>query len=262
MTPLPRGWYCLIEAVPFAGAEQMARDAGLRDLAAMLGAPILRLYTWLPACISFGAHESAARRFSPQAIATLGLDVVRRPSGGRAVLHRSDLTYAVALPAAALPALADTLDGVHQIVAAALDALGLAASAAPRRRAPAPDAGGICFDAPLGGELLLDGRKVLGSAQHVAGGVLLQHGSLLLQDGQADLHRCLDAAPASAAPPATQTISAALGRSIAFPEMADLLLAAWTRATGPTRPLATAAVAAAAAPHRAQFADPAWTWRR
>lgn len=64
MTRLPARWRCLLEAVPFAGAEQMARDAGLRDLATSLDVPLLRLYTWQPACVSFGAHEAAARRFS------------------------------------------------------------------------------------------------------------------------------------------------------------------------------------------------------
>lgn len=161
-----------------------------------------------------------------------------------------------------MPPLADTLDGVHEIFAAALAALGLAATSAPRRRAPAPDGGGVCFDAPLGGELLLDGRKVLGSAQHLAAGALLQHGSLLLTDGQADLLRGLRQHAPDAAPPATHTVSDALARPIAFPEMAAVLLDAWARTVGMLEPLDPSAVAAAAAPHRARFADPAWTWRR
>lgn len=259
---LPRGWHVLIEPVALPGAEQMARDAGLRAVALALEAPVLRLYSWRPACVSFGAHEAAARRFSPTAIRAAGLDAVRRPTGGRAVLHRDDLTYAIATPPSLQTSLVDLLDDVHQCVALALAALGLAAHAAPKRRAPAPDAGGICFDAPLGGELLLDGRKVLGSAQHRGADGTLQHGSLLLADPQSRLSALRLGPHASAVPDAIATVATALGRPIAFGEMAPLLLQAWMEATGPIMPLDTEQVADAAAPHRASYADPAWTWRR
>jgi lipoate-protein ligase A len=262
MRRLPSGWHCLVEAAPLPGAEQMARDAGLRTLAAAHGAPMLRLYGWSPACISFGAHEAAQRRFSPEAIAALGFDAVRRPTGGRAVLHRDDLTYAVALPPDADIGLEGLLAGVHQIFAAALARLGVASQAAPRRRAPAPDGGGICFDAPVGGELLLDGAKLLGSAQHQGATGILQHGSLLLADGQHDLRRVRREDLSMPADAPIATVGTALGRPIRFDEMAACLTAAWTDATGDLQPLHADAVHDAAGPHRAQFSDPAWTWRR
>jgi lipoate-protein ligase A len=288
---LPEVWRVLVEATPRSGAEQMARDEGLLVLAAESGVPHLRLYAWQPACVSFGAHEAALRRLDPTALEAHGLDVVRRPTGGRAVLHRDELTYAVAVPAALVSDTASLLAAVHDRFAAALAALGLRAAAAPRRRAPAPDGGGICFDAAVGGELLLlagDGTalgKALGSAQRRTAAGLLQHGSLLLADDQATLLACTRASVADGSSPAAgiATVARALGRPIAWREAADALLAAWPATTTgtataarstPTTGTATAAwpattsaadpaaLDAAAAPYRARYADPAWTWRR
>ncbi len=260
---LPRGWRVLVDEPPCTGVEQMARDEALLDLAVSSGAPCLRLYGWAPACISFGAHEAALRRFDPALVTAAGLDAVRRPTGGRAVLHRDDLTYAVALPLRMAPELTALLDAVHAVFADALRLLGATALPAPRRRAPAPDGGGICFDAAVGGELVLPAGTVLGSAQRRTAHGVLQHGSLLLTDDQrmlASLLRTTGDAPSDAAGAAT--LSAALGRAVPFHEAADALRSAWTRATGPIEPLDRAALLAAAAPHRTRFADAAWTWRR
>lgn len=261
---LPRGWCLLDEAEPRTGAEQMARDAALRGLAVAIGAPILRLYRWAPACVSFGAHEAAARRFDAAHFSALGFDAVRRPTGGRAVLHADELTYGIAIPPALAPSPALLLAAVHTVIGAALKRLGIVVAAAPRRRAPAPDGGGICFDAAVGGELLANGAKLVGSAQHVGAGGTLQHGSILLADDQTRLHTLLRA-PADAATSAAGTVTtvrACLGRSVAPDEMAAALLAAWAEATGTPERLAPAQLDAAAEPYRARYADPAWTWRR
>lgn len=260
---LPRGWRVLDESEPRPGAEQMARDAALRELAAAEGVPLLRLYRWRPACVSFGAHERALRRFDPARVAALGLDAVRRPTGGRAVLHADELTYALALPPALALAPALLLDAVHAVIAAALGSLGVRTEAAPRRRAPAPDGGGICFDAAIGGELLAHGAKLVGSAQQIGREGTLQHGSVLLADDQSRLQAKPRAAAIGAGPDrGITTVAACVGRSVAPDEMAAALLAAWSAATGPVQPLAAAVLDAAAEPHHARFADPAWTWRR
>jgi lipoate-protein ligase A len=105
---------------------------------------------------------------------------VRRATGGRAVLHGADLTYAVIAPAAALPA---GLDATYQRIGAALRqalaALGVACEPAPRPEAAAK-AGFDCFAAPAAHEVCAGGRKLAGSAQRRAGGGVLQHGSLRL----------------------------------------------------------------------------------
>ena len=77
----------------------MAIDQALLDLAAGEGRAFLRLYRWAPAALSFGRNEPALRRYDRAAIERLGLNPVRRPTGGRAVWHADELTYAVAAPA-------------------------------------------------------------------------------------------------------------------------------------------------------------------
>ncbi|MFN2315176.1 MAG: biotin/lipoate A/B protein ligase family protein, partial [Gemmatimonadales bacterium] len=129
----------------------MAIDRALLDLAAGEGAVVMRLYRWHPHCLSFGRHEPALRRYDRERIAALGLDTVRRPTGGRAVWHARELTYAVAAPEATLGGLRDAYQQIHQWLAAAIHRLGApAALAAPPEHTPGP-ADGACFAAPVGG---------------------------------------------------------------------------------------------------------------
>jgi lipoyl(octanoyl) transferase len=161
----------------------MAVDATLLERAVQSGEGWLRLYTWEPHCLSFGRHEPATRRYDVARIREMGLDTVRRPTGGRAVWHSSELTYAIAAPCRRLGSLQDAYLEIHRMIAEALQQLGLAASLAPRTRAAMLDAG-ACFAQAAGGEVLVEGQKVVGSAQLRRGGALLQHGSILLRDEQ------------------------------------------------------------------------------
>src|SRR5687768_9071128 len=77
-------WHLWLDVTPRAGYRNMAIDSALLALAERDGTGFVRLYRWFPACISFGRHESAARRYDRVRIEGLGLDVVRRPTGGRA----------------------------------------------------------------------------------------------------------------------------------------------------------------------------------
>ena len=86
------------------GWQNMAIDHALLDRGAG-GERWLRLYRWSPGCLSFGRHEPALRRYDRGRIESLSLDTVRRPTGGRAVWHAEELTYAVAAPSEALGAL-------------------------------------------------------------------------------------------------------------------------------------------------------------
>lgn len=159
----------------------MAIDQTLLDRAAA-GERWLRLYGWAPPCLSFGRHEPAARRYDASRVAALGLDAVRRPTGGRAVWHAREVTYCVATRCG-LDSLRESYLEIHRMVRDALRSLGVAAELAPRSRAIAVDAG-ACFARPAGGEIMVEGRKVVGSAQLRQGDALLQHGSILLGDGQ------------------------------------------------------------------------------
>jgi len=244
----------------------MAMDRSLLHLADRDGIAALRLYAWAPYCVSFGRHEPALRRYDRARIASLGLDTVRRPTGGRAVWHAAELTYAIAAPTALLGTLGDAYGRVHRVFADALARLGVTAALAPRpARAAAPDAG-ACFSQPAGGELLVAGRKVLGSAQLRVGSALLQHGSLLLAGDQSLIGALGCDAPspfASAAEIAGERGGELpLGRRVTFEEAIAAVSAAAAEAWAVEPFDAAEEFAADAARAYPEFRDPAWTWRR
>jgi lipoate-protein ligase A len=156
-------------------------DALLR--AAREGIAFFRCYRWRPACLSFGRNEPAVARYDADAIAARGLDTVRRPTGGRAVWHDAEVTYAVAGPVRVFGSLAQTYQAVHAVIADGLRALGVPATLAAGGPTLPPDAG-ACFASPAGGEVIVHGRKLVGSAQVREGDAFLQHGSILLVDRQ------------------------------------------------------------------------------
>src|SRR5207244_2928401 len=173
-----------LDAAGRSGAENMAIDTALLDRANGEGLSFLRLYRFDPPCLSLGRNEPAAR-YDHTEIARRGLDVVRRPTGGRAVWHEHEVTYAVAAPIATFGGLRGAYHAIHARLAAALHTLGVAATLAPDRlTARPPDRRGSCFAAPVGGEVLVGGRKLVGSAQVCEGRAFLQHGSILLAGSQ------------------------------------------------------------------------------
>src|ERR1051326_1121854 len=96
-------WTLLLDA-PRPGFENMALDAALLDQACEEGAAFLRLYRWAPPCLSFGRHEPALRRYDCERIRSLGLDCVRRPTGGRAAADGPEARSAGAAPPAPVSA--------------------------------------------------------------------------------------------------------------------------------------------------------------
>ena len=243
------GWNLLLDSEPHPGSVNMAVDQALLDDAGRTGLAFLRLYRWDPPCLSFGRNEPALARYDRAEIERRGLAVVRRPTGGRAVWHQQELTYAVAAPITAFGALGETYLAIHERLAAALRSLGVPAAVAPPASVPSL-ATGACFAASVGGEIVGNGRKIVGSAQVREGNAFLQHGSILL-DGSQDVIRAVTRGPA--APAGEITLRALTGRRITFAEVADAIVAHWTPAPVP---------AAGPAPDGFQFADPRWTWRR
>ena len=113
-------WQLLIDADGHSGAENMASDQAVLDEADRVGASFLRLYRWNPPCLSFGRNEAAARHYDRARIERLGIAVVRRPTGGRAVWHEHEVTYAVAAPVAAFGSLRAAYCAIHERLAEAL----------------------------------------------------------------------------------------------------------------------------------------------
>lgn len=255
----------LIDTPPAPGAWNMAVDEALAASVAGGGAPVLRFYRWEPACLSLGRNQPARGRYDLAALAAAGIDVVRRPTGGRAVLHRRELTYSAAAPAALLGAPRQAYAAINRALVAGLRRLGAAVSLQPSTgaRAPIPSLS-PCFAEPVEGEVVAAGRKLVGSAQRVLGSVLLQHGSLPLHDDQSTVAALLaDPDPAAAeAPPAT--LSEVLGREPAWEELTAALAAGWEESLGAVLTadgLAEAECAAARAAAE-RYAGPAWTWHQ
>ncbi|PYO61383.1 MAG: hypothetical protein DMD28_09740 [Gemmatimonadetes bacterium] len=252
--------HLLVDPVGRRGWVNMSFDQALLDDADRLGTATLRLYRWDPPCLSLGRNEST-RHYDRARIAQLGIDVVRRPTGGRAVWHEHEVTYAVAAPVDRFGSLRAAYCTIHQRLAAALRSLGADATLAPTRpTAKPPNRLSACFSHPVGGEVLIAGCKVVGSAQLRQGDAFLQHGSILLGGAQETIeavirqpsairHQTSDVRTAT-------TLSAALGRSVTFEEVANAIMSTWGdgfSSTAPYRPLPSLT---------ALFSDPSWTWRR
>lgn len=162
------------------GSWNMAADEVLLE-AAMDGIASFRLYGWTPATLSLGYFQPARLRLSHPRFASLPF--VRRPTGGQALVHDRELTYALALPAGSVwqPDKSPTmwLRRMHRVIAAALADHGIAVTALPAE-AERPFDGLLCFLHPTAGDLMMGTHKVVGSAQRRVRGALLQHGGILL----------------------------------------------------------------------------------
>ena len=245
-------WKLLLDATGRTGAENMAWDDALLHDAATTGSAFLRLYRWSPPCLSFGRNEPALARYDRAEIERRGWDVVRRPTGGRAVWHEDEVTYAVAAPIAAFGSLQTSYCAIHERLARALRSLGVPPELAPKNGRPVELGAGACFATPVGGEVMVQGRKVVGSAQVRLENAFLQHGSILLGGSQAALN-AVSRQP-SAISSAT-SLSQVLGRTVTFTEVVDAIVSTWEpqlTPPDPYRPLPSSAV----------FSHPAWTWRR
>lgn len=248
-----------LESAPASGAVQMAVDAALMARARTSGEAVFRVFTWTRPTLSFGRHEAVRERFDAATLEACGYDAVRRPTGGRVLLHDGEVTYSVTAPAVDGEPMRDAFARINRLLAAALARLGVRVDAAPAGRTlrPGRDA---CFAEPSAGELVVAGRKLVASAQRRDDGALLQHGSILLVDRQGTLAALARMAMAPPAPGAT--LADALGRDVTGAEVRDALRAALDAEAGRVVPLADAEAGALAAPLVAAFEDPQWTWRR
>jgi lipoate-protein ligase A len=177
-------WRLIIDP-PMAGADNMARDLDLHAaVAAGQSPPLLRFYSWSPPALSLGRFQKAEEVADLEACRELGVDLVRRPTGGRAVLHHRELTYSVIVPAKSALIPAGVLHSYrlfNSCIVRGMALLDIPASLAPENAGRGGIAPGSCFDTAAAYEVRVAGKKVIGSAQMRRKGVLLQHGAILLQ---------------------------------------------------------------------------------
>ncbi|MCY3611550.1 MAG: biotin/lipoate A/B protein ligase family protein [Gemmatimonadetes bacterium] len=182
-------WRVLLDG-GLPGATNMARDHALA-LGVRPGEGTVRFYRWATATLSFGRNEPVTAGYRDLLRRHPEMEAVRRPTGGRAVIHDRELTYCVVLPARAFGGLRLAYRRINQGLLRGLRRLGVDAGGAAGSTA-APDAG-PCFLEPAEGEVVVRGRKLVGSAQARIGGAILQHGSLLLVADQSALFAKADA---------------------------------------------------------------------
>lgn len=232
----------LIRSGLLPAAENMAVDEAIFEAVAAGDAPpTLRIYGWQPPGVSLGCFQAVDERVNLPAIAARGYGLVRRPTGGRAIIHHHEVTYSVCIRAAALQGGGSVLRSYRELsrgIEAGLALLGLPACIAPRdgKRPPKP-AGlpAVCFAGALGGDMTVDGRKIVGSAQMRRAGAILQHGSIPLcidLQEHAEILGGPDGADASVLRHAALGVADALGREVTFDELAAALEAGFADAFG------------------------------
>lgn len=243
----------------------MARDAALLDHAARTHESVFSIYSWDCPTLSFGRNQRAKGKYDAMRLSAEGVDVVRRPTGGRAILHDREITYSVAAPVVESESLREAYERINEILLSGLGRLGVAASIA-EAGAPALPPGAIpCFETPSEGEIVADGRKLVGSAQWREPLAFLQHGSILVDDDQTRIpdFAAAGADNAAVSPPVPATLRELLGRAPSSDEMASVMFEA-VREVEATEgaPMSEDEVRDGALSRLAEFLDHNWTWRR
>lgn len=227
----------LIYDCPTCGPRNMAVDE-----AVMMGGfaqPTLRLYAWEPFCLSLGYGQRSADA-DLERLAAHGWGIVRRPTGGRAILHGDELTYSLVLPKGHPLAAGSVLDSyrrISQALVTGLEYLGIQPEA--DQRAERVRSGAVCFETPSHYEITAQGRKLIGSAQLRREAGVLQHGSLPLTG---DVTRICDVLhyPNEASREASReqvraraiTLEAVSGRIIAWQMAADAIVRGFAKTFG------------------------------
>lgn len=283
-------WRLIVDEAPRPGAVNMAIDRALLDQVIVGEAPVLRFYGWEPACLSLGRNQPAAELLDRELLRGRGMDVVRRPTGGLAVLHRSEVTYSVAVPVGVLGSPRETYRAINQALGTGLRALGVAADVQPEVRSggsagrgksevgrnPRPRNSNYlseasrdarCFGSAAPGELGALGRKLVGSAQRCERRTILQHGSILLDgdgDGQSLIDELFPCAAIRRGHGRPITIADVLGGVPSTRHLISTLVDGFGQATG-----ISLAPGGFGRDHTdpfpdlsARFRSPDWTWRR
>jgi lipoate-protein ligase A len=253
----------------------MALDEAILEAAASRESPpTLRLYSWSPPCLSLGSAQPISQ-VDLDRLESIGWDIVRRPTGGRAILHTDELTYSLTAPANYPHLQGGVLQGykyISQGLIAALSILGLEVELQPEvnlseeeRRHP------VCFQLPSSYEITVEGKKLVGSAQLRRVGGVLQHGSLPLSgdigritnvlhfDEEAQRQRAYREVHQRAC-----TVESCLGRTISWEQASNAMVQGFNTALGlqfqPASP-SEGEIARANELFRERYANRSWTER-
>jgi len=267
-----RQWRLIYDS-PTAGIYNMAIDEAV--LRAGSAIPTLRLYAWTPPCLSLGYAQPAAD-VDRERLRQRGWDLVRRPTGGRAILHIDELTYSLTLPEdhpVAQGGIIASYRRISHALLAALSQLGVSSQADQRAESGGTHSGPVCFETPSHYEVTAGGKKLIGSAQMRRQGMVLQHGSLPLFG---DIARICDvlayddeaargAGRQQVRARATTLAEALPGSQLAWAQVAEAVVTGFMQVFDVTfNVVPLSAVEAAAASDLAQrvYGSPDWTYKR
>jgi lipoyl(octanoyl) transferase len=192
MEKAPRTWR-LLPVIEAGGFQQMSIDQALLESAGGKGFfPTLRFYRFEPPALTLGRFQPL-KNIDLEACRRRGIDVVRRPTGGKAILHKDDFTYSLVLPpSAGLPeSVEESYAVICRGIIEALALLGVGAALVPRT-SYSLDSVHACFSSPAAADLAVGERKLCGSAQTRKDGALLQHGTILDRDNGSLLFELFD----------------------------------------------------------------------
>ncbi len=223
------------------GFTNMAIDEAIMlALAKGLAPPTIRFYGWEPPCLSIGYAQSMEGEVDGDRCRLYGVDCVRRPTGGRAILHTDELTYSLCAPQNEPRVSGGVVESYRRLsigLVLGLQALGANVAPADTRRGKIEEGTAACFDAPSHYEIMVGGKKLVGSAQVRREGMVLQHGSLPLEG---DIARIFDYLKVPSEEERRMlgrkleeratTLERVLGRIVPFPQVAEALAAGFAEA--------------------------------
>jgi lipoate-protein ligase A len=252
------------------GPRNMALDEAIAyAVEARRVPPTVRFYAWDKPTVSLGCLQAARGAVEREACDRLGVRIVRRPTGGRAVLHDDELTYSVCVPldgAWARLSVGESFRRIGEGLVAGLRRLGIAATLgkACDDRAVSGEAQ-ACFLTPRMPAVLAEGKKLVGSAQRRLGGAILQHGSLLVGVNLA-MHQAVFPGWPREGPCTVVTWLKALVREVPTRSAIErALMDGWAAALsirGAAGELTAWERREAERLAVTRYATPAWTWRR
>ena len=227
----------LVTTPPARGTWNMAVDEAILEAVGRAQSPAtLRLYAWEPACLSLGYAQPLEDVDIPR-LQARGWELVRRPTGGRAILHTDEITYSVIAPLDEPRVTGTVLESYGRLAAALVEALhllNLPVEIQEQNTGNRETSNPICFEVPSTSEITVGGRKLVGSAQARRKEGILQHGSLPLSG---DLTRILQVLvfrsegertlAATRLLERATTVEAALGRIVSWDEAAKAFASAF-----------------------------------
>ncbi len=189
----PVTWRLINTGVSDGAANMAIDEAIMRSVAEGRSPPTLRFYGWAPPCVSVGYSQSVRKEIDLDRCRERGYTLVRRPTGGRAILHIDELTYSVVAPQGEARVAGDIITSYRRLSLGLVEGLRTLHGGVVQADRMDSDGGleksAACFDVPSHYEVTAYGRKLVGSAQVRRNGVVLQHGALPLEG---DVSRLVD----------------------------------------------------------------------